>query len=219
MVGLVVATGTLAGVKISERRAVEAACAGGNTQGAPPRAARGDTPAAIIGDSWASGYGLADPADSFAYRLARLRRWNAVVSAVAGTGFSTSGVCGDGRDYASRIPVVPTDAEVVLIEGGLNDVASDDLTTHAVGVIEGAKRQAPGALVVVVGPPHVPLRAPNDIRTTDKALRVAADRTGAHYVSTLQWSIPTSDDLHPTPAGHAAFASHLADELSALSAQ
>lgn len=202
-------------VSMARTRAMDAACRGENTQGAPAHASYGATRAAVIGDSWASGYGLDDPTESFAYHLARLEKWDVTVSAVSGTGFATDSGC--PNDYASRVDLVPRDAEIVVLEGGLNDVgAVEDVRPNAVTTLTAVRRRAPDATVVVVGPPLMPFRDEQDLRRIDEELAQAADMAGVHYISTLDWMVETEDELHPTGAAHRAFAQRLRDALRRL---
>lgn len=207
-----IAVGLLANKALVAWR-INQVCAGGNTHGAPAHVDYGDTVAAVIGDSWASGQGLDEPTQSFAYRLAEERGWDVTVSAVAATGWTPGGACADGRSYLLRVPMIPPDAGMVLLEGGLNDDRSTDVRRHAAATLAAVRERAPAAEIVVVGPPYVSERRDADIDRVNRELRAAAADAEVRFVSTLGWQIETFDGLHPTAAGHADFARHLDDAL------
>jgi lysophospholipase L1-like esterase len=174
------------------------------------------TRVAFLGDSYTSGYALTDPQEGYAYVLSRALGWRAAVDGFPGTGFTTDATC-PGERYAQRVQRIPTDAALVLVEGGLNDV-------HGVGQVGGASgalldqihARVPAAAVVVVGPPLVPNRAGGIVRRVAADLARTAIGHGATYVDPLGWSLPyLRDGVHLTPAGHRQFADLLAAQLAA----
>ena len=217
MLLLVAAAGLGGGMlyaSLSRTAAVNALHRGENSQGAPTRVVYGATRAAIIGDSWASGYGLADPTGSFAYHLASLQEWDVTVNAVNSTGFAAGGAGSRGLSYASRARFLPVDAQIVVIEGGLNDVdALDHLEERTDIALRAVRDRVPDAKVVVVGPPNVPFHEEEHLRRVDKILDAASKAAGLRYISTLTWEVETFDDLHPTAQAHRAFAERLNGEL------
>jgi acyl-CoA thioesterase-1 len=171
---------------------------------------------AVLGDSWTSGYGLADPREGWAYVLARGLGWHAAVDGFPGTGFTSDAGC-PGERYADRVVRIPADAALVLVEGGLNDVRSASAVRTAAGaLLEQVHARAPGAALVVVGAPAVPGRVPAQVRAVDRGLAAAAAAHGAAYLDPAGWTLTyLPDGVHPTAAGHRAFADRVAAGLAA----
>ncbi|WP_194288982.1 MULTISPECIES: SGNH/GDSL hydrolase family protein [unclassified Nocardioides] len=167
----------------------------------------------VVGDSYAAGLLLEDPLAAWPTRLdGRLR-----VAGFSGSGFSRAASgCGDvsfATRAADALRAHP-DAEVVVVEGGLNDHDQ----RHA-EIVAGFTRltQAVGARpLVVVGPPLAPART-EQARRVDALLARLAARHGATYVSTSGLTLPyLPDGLHLTPEGHTAFGEHVAAVLTRL---
>lgn len=166
----------------------------------------------VIGDSYAAGLGLARPNTSWPVRLpGRVH-----VAAFSGSGFSEgASECGH-VSYADRAPAaVGSGADLVVVEGGLNDYDQPDIA------IEGGFARLMTALdgyrVVIVGPVTAPSRAA-DVPHVDARLAGLADRFGVAYVDTTDLQLTYLDDeLHLTPAGHRAFGDAVAARIAALS--
>jgi lysophospholipase L1-like esterase len=188
-----------------------------NAAAAPAAVTGSGLAAYILGDSYVTGWTLPDPRRSFAYDLARVERWRATVDGWAGSGYTNPGPCG-GHLYAARVIGIPAGTRVVVIEGGLNDLADlASLPASAARVIDVARRRA--RVVVVIGPPLIPTRDAAEVRRADHILAVAAARAGARYVSLLPVTVPLGPDrTHPTVAGAARLARFIAARLTAPSA-
>lgn len=185
-----------------------------NAAAAPTSAGDGTTSAVIVGDSYTSGFHLADPGASWAYRLAASEHWNVRVDGFPGSGFTDPTVCG-GEAFAGRAAKIPPGTTVAVIEGGLNDTDDlGDLTRMAKAAIATATGRA--AKVFVVGPPLAPARGTADVRRADKDLAAASRQAGAVYISTVGWKLAYGPDrLHLTEAGHAQFAGQVAAAIGA----
>ena len=110
----------------------------------------------VIGDSWSAGLGLAEPAGSWPRRLpGRVH-----VAGFSGSGFSAwASPCG-AVSFAARAKTAVGDADLVVVQGGLNDwdrsrLEIRDGFTRLMRVLHAA--DAPR--VVVVGPASAPSRA------------------------------------------------------------
>lgn len=166
----------------------------------------------VIGDSYSAGLGLDDPRTSWPVRLPG----EVHVHGFSGSGFAAgSGRC-RGVSYADRAArAVGRGAATVVLQGGLNDVRQP-----AEEIREGLDRAlgrlalaAPGAEVVVVGPPPAPSRADGAVRV-DSVLAAAAAAAGVRYVSLVDARLGyLPDDLHLTPDGHDAFGDAVASAL------
>lgn len=179
---------------------------------------RGDAPVGsgerrivVIGDSYAQGWGLSDPGLSWPTALAREADATVRVDGFAGSGFTGSAFC-EGEGFGARAQrLTRGEDEVLVIQGGLNDVNADPglVEAAAVTVIETSGAEA------VVGPPPAPRRDLALTAATDEALARAAEETNVVYVSTLGWDdlayLP--DRLHLTYEGHAVFGTRVADAL------
>ena len=175
------------------------------------------TRVAFLGDSYTSGYALTHPQDGYAYVLSRALGWRAAVDGFPGTGFTTDARC-PGERYAQRVSRIPADAALVLVEGGLNDVAAAAQVGGAsAALLEQIHARVPAAAIVVVGPPPVPHRAGGLVRQVAADLARTAAEHGATYVDPTGWSLPyVRDGVHLTAAGHRLFAELLDEQLTAV---
>jgi acyl-CoA thioesterase-1 len=174
------------------------------------------TRVAIVGDSYTSGYGLADAQDGYAYVLSRALGWRAAVDGFPGSGFTNGGACPDER-YAERIGRIPADAALVLVEGGLNDVKDpSEVPAAADQLLAAVHARVPSAVVVVVGPPPVPGLDRSAVGTVSAVLAASSAAHRATLVDTSAWPLPyLPDGIHLTAAGHRDFARFLGAELYA----
>jgi acyl-CoA thioesterase-1 len=166
----------------------------------------------VVGDSWSAGLGLARPAQSWPSRLAG----QVHVAGFSGSGFSAgASECGRSVSFAAREPRALSDgADLVVLEGGLNDV---DQTSAA--ITAGFRRALAAAAphpVVVVGPATAPSRARWVPRVDALLARLSAE-AGVPYVATSDLRLTyLPDRLHLTPAGHRAFGDAVAQRIAAL---
>ncbi|MBF4603776.1 SGNH/GDSL hydrolase family protein [Curtobacterium sp. VKM Ac-2884] len=164
----------------------------------------------VIGDSYATGDTLKDRGDAWVDDLATQQNATVSVLAQGGTGYTNAGFCGDST-YDTRVAdVAATRPDLVIVEGGLNDTDTSPSDERAAA--ERVYRSLRHYDVAVVGPVDVP--AVEGERRVDDALKRATRAQGATYVSALDWHIDLGpDEKHPSPSGHAAFATNLATSL------
>jgi acyl-CoA thioesterase-1 len=163
----------------------------------------------VIGDSYSVGLGLDRPDASWPSQLpGRVH-----VDGFSGSGFSgRASSCGP-VSYADRAPAAVTGADLVVVEGGLNDVDRSDAEIRA-GFAR-LMRAVNGRPVVVVGPATAPARADRVLRVDALLAELAAD-IGATYLRMTDLALPYLDDgLHLTQAGHDAFGERVADAVEA----
>lgn len=162
----------------------------------------------VIGDSWSAGLGLDDPDDAWTSRIPG----RAHVDAFSGSGFSRFASPCDGAAFGDRAArAVAGGADLVLVEGGLNDV-DQPLRSVRAG-FAAVMRALDGAPVVVVGPASAPARA-HGVERVDALLERLAEAHGATYVSTLGLTLSYLDDgLHLTAEGHRDFGDFVASEM------
>ncbi|MXG91901.1 GDSL-type esterase/lipase family protein [Nocardioides flavescens] len=166
----------------------------------------------VIGDSWSAGLGLARPGQSWPSRLAG----EVHVAGFSGSGFSAgASECGRRASFAAREPqALRGGADLVVLEGGLNDVDQPSAAI-ATGFRRAVAEAAPHP-VVVVGPASAPSRARWVPRVDALLARLSAE-AGVDYVSTADLQLTyLPDQLHLTPAGHRAFGDAVAQRIAAL---
>lgn len=165
----------------------------------------------VIGDSYSAGLGLDAPGDSWPARLAG----QVHVAGFSGSGFSRGASTCRGVSFATRAPdAVRRGADLVVVEGGLNDV--DQPTAEIRAGFERLMAALDGHRVVVVGPPSAPSRAAA-VPRVDRLLARLAREHGVAYVATADLALPyLADRLHLTPAGHRAFGDAVATAIANL---
>lgn len=166
----------------------------------------------ILGDSYTVGVGLdAGIAAAWPALAGRDLGWTTQVAAVGGTGFVNDGACG-GHAFADRLGgALQEDTETLIIAGGVNDAeAGPSKAKEAADAL--LERVAYVPNVVVIGPANAP--AVKDLPAIDQALAKAAADNGREYISALSWDLEyLPDNLHPTEAGHKAYAAHVTEAL------
>ncbi len=159
----------------------------------------------VLGDSYSVGLGLGRPHLSWPARLpGRVH-----VDGFSGSGFSASASSCGRVSYADRAArAVRGGADLVVVEGGLNDV---DRTDGA--ITRGFERMMTvlhGHEVLVVGPADAPARHAKVARV-DALLASLAARHGVRYVSMADLDLRYLDDrLHLTAPSHAVFGDRVA---------
>ncbi|KRF19777.1 hypothetical protein ASG90_20320 [Nocardioides sp. Soil797] len=163
----------------------------------------------VIGDSYAAGLGLDDPARSWPREL----NGEVHVYGFSGSGFSAhASECGT-VSYADRAArAVQHGADLVVVEGGLNDIHSSDEAIRS-----GVRRlltRLQDVEVVVVGPVPAPSRMPS-VAHVDDVLAQECAAAGVRFVSMIDLELDYLDgDLHLTPEGHREFGDDVADALA-----
>ncbi|WP_156388797.1 SGNH/GDSL hydrolase family protein [Nocardioides sp. Root151] len=154
----------------------------------------------VIGDSYSVGLGLEDAARAWPRELPG----EVHVHGFSGSGFSAhASPCGR-VSYADRAArAVRGGADLVILEGGLNDVHSSETALRTgvrrvLGVLKGVR-------VVIVGPVPAPDRMPGAAHV-DSVLASEAARAHVPYVSMIDADLAYLDGgLHLTRDGHRAF--------------
>ncbi|MCD6640152.1 MAG: SGNH/GDSL hydrolase family protein [Nocardioides sp.] len=193
-----------AGVKRCERHRVDAADRARTVTGSGERIV-------VIGDSWSVGLGLDDLAGSWPSRL----DGEVHVAGFSGSGFS-AWASGCGRvSFADRAAdAVAGGADVVVVEGGLNDFDQPNAATDA-----GFRRLMEvlaGQRVVVVGPVPAPARE-GAVRRVDLLLAELSTEYRVPYVTTTDLDLAyLGDGLHLTEGGHREFGDAVAERLATL---
>lgn len=149
-----------------------------------------------------------------------------VTADVAAEGRAGYGVRGDHNstfgDLTARA-VRPDDALVVFF-GSRNDqpVEALDVAGLARSAFELARRQAPSARLLVIGPPWPTADVPVRVIQIRDALAMMAGASGARFVDPIAegWFVGTPDliavdGIHPTDSGHRYLAERIAGLIAA----
>ena len=165
----------------------------------------------VIGDSYSVGLGLDEPHTSWPSRLTG----RVHVSGFSGSGFSdrASG-CGQVSFADRASAAVARGADLVVVEGGLNDADRSD--TEIRDGFQALVRAIGDVPLVVVGPPPAPARAAAVPRVDGLLARLAAAHDAA-YLSMADADLPyLPDGLHLTEAGHVEFGDLVAARTASL---
>jgi acyl-CoA thioesterase-1 len=195
-----------AGASRCERFAADSAARAGQVVGSGERVV-------VLGDSWAAGLGLAQPARSWPSRL----EGRVHVAGFSGSGFSAQASPCSRVSFADRAAATVDGADVVVVEGGLNDWDHSDSEVRAgftrlVRVL----RDADVPRVVVVGPASAPSRSAR-VPHVDALLADLSEQYGVDFVSTIDLELDYLDDqLHLTASGHRAFGDYVEHRIARL---
>ncbi|AMO61298.1 lysophospholipase L1-like esterase [Mycolicibacterium phlei] len=184
---------------------------------------------AVIGDSYTTGGELGGLGDkgwtAQAWRMLAERgiAVSADVGAEGGAGYGTRGNRGSLFEDLTARTVKPDD-RLVVFYGSRNDQHVDptQLSILIYGTFQLARRIAPSASFLVIGPPWPTAEVPDTITRIRDALRYQARVAGATFIDpiALGWFVGRpeligSDGVHPTDAGHTYMAEKIAPLIGA----
>jgi lysophospholipase L1-like esterase len=184
---------------------------------------------AVIGDSYTTGgeEGGLGPNGWTARAWQQLSQHGmpitADVGAEGGAGYGTRGNRGSIFEDLTERTVKPDDHLVVFF-GSRNDQAVDptQLSILTWGTLSLAKRIAPSAKLLVIGPPWPTADPPMEILRIRDILSYQADTAGATFIDPIaagwfvgQPQLIGKDGVHPTDAGHEYMAEKIAPLISA----
>jgi lysophospholipase L1-like esterase len=222
-----------------------AGCTGGSVAAQPPTTVTlspapfvvpDDPPRLLVfGDSLVVGVGsTTPPSTSFGFDVGEQLGWPTATNGVSGTGYVNAGPqTGLDLTYGARLqalPAVALDADVILVEGGLNDrwQRTDVLAAAAKSFLELLRTKAPAAQIVVLGATAPAPDDPADVAASTEVNAVLSAVAGAEAVTFIDpvaenWfttenvaTYITSDRVHPTEVGHQYMAARLAEHLRQL---
>jgi hypothetical protein len=145
------------------------------------------------------------------------------VAAEGGAGYGTRGNHGSVFEDLTADAVKPDDALVVYF-GSRNDQGVDptQLSVLAYGTFQLARRTAPSAKFLVIGPPWPTADPPGPVLKIRDALKYQAGVAGATFIDPISqgWFVGRpdligKDGVHPTDAGHAYMAEKIAPLIGA----
>lgn len=181
---------------------------------------------AVIGDSYTTGGDLGGLGSNG--WTTRAWQWlteqgvhiSADVAAEGGAGYGTRGNRGSVFEDLTADAVKPDDVLVVFF-GSRNDEGVDptQLSILAWGTYQLARRTAPKAQFLVIGPPWPTADPPEAVLRIRDALKYQAGVAGATFIDPIAagWFVGRpeligKDGVHPTDAGHA----YMADMIAPL---
>lgn len=186
-----------------------------------------DARAYFFGDSWTEGQ-VARRGRGFPYVTSELLGWTPEVDGVGGTGYLRTHRPST-QTYPVRAAAIPpgTKADIVIVEGGLNDVGGDlTLLKPAVRLtVDALHTRFPGKPVVVLGPGTWSLPVPATLKQIDLLIRDECRDLGVPYISPIERDWITGLNFrdiidpvtrHPSTAGHAYLGGRLAVALQDL---
>ena len=184
---------------------------------------------AVLGDSYTAGGDLG----GLGAKAWTARAWQlltqqgtpvaADVAAEGGAGYGTRGNHGSVFEDLTADAVKPDDVLVVFF-GSRNDQGVDptQLSILAWGTYQLARRTAPKARFLVIGPPWPTADPPDPVLRIRDALKYQAGVAGATFVDPIAagWFVGRpdligKDGVHPTDAGHAYMAEKIAPLIGA----
>ena len=184
---------------------------------------------AVIGDSYTTGGELGGlGSNGWAARAWQLLARQGIpvtadVAAEGGAGYGTRGNHGSVFEDLTVDAVKPEDALVVFF-GSRNDQGVDptQLSVLAYGTYQLARRTAPSAKFLVIGPPWPTADPPATVLRIRDALKYQAGVAGATFIDPIAagWFVGRpeligKDGIHPTDAGHAYMAAKIAPLIGA----
>ena len=183
----------------------------------------------VFGDSWTEGVAASPRTQGFAFLVGRELGTPTRVLGAGGTGYVTRGPSG-APDFPTRMRQLDVDPRVglLIVQGGINDLARPDGVGRAAAqVVEAARVTYPEARVVVIGPIPPTPASTGALRPMSSEIARSLAGSGALYVSPIDegWITTTSSrgfldarTNHPTTAGHRLLASRMVADLRRLSA-
>ncbi len=185
---------------------------------APPAASSpvADRVVTFVGDSWTAADG-SESGRGYAAPAAERAGWTSHVLGINGTGYLRGA---PDQTFAQRItPAAATDADVVIVQGSLNEQWSELSALEPAARRTLADLQAamgPDTLILVIGASYTPGTDPATIEAINDAIGRAAATVGVRFVDPAaeNWNDPAdptiwADPDHPNDAGYRLIADHV----------
>lgn len=151
--------------------------------------------------------------------LAEQRGWLLQNISVPGGGYLAAGPDGTFADRLPKLAAVAPD--VVVLQGGTNDLGQGDVAAAATALIEQIRVALPAARIVLLSPVHLgPGEPPAELVALRDALRQVAATVRVHFVETADAFDGAAAEASPlggiTSAAHARLAAALTDDFDRL---
>ena len=199
----------------------ETAASAGSPSPSPSSTEAGTPPVVtFVGDSWTAAFG-SESGQGYAAPAAEQAGWTSHVLGVGGTGYLQGA---PDHDFASRIaPAAESDADVVIVQGSLNEKRSDrsELEPAARDTLSDLEAAVgPDTVVLVIGASYTPGTDRATIEKINDAIGSAAETVGVRFVDPAEenWNDPAdptiwADPDHPNDAGYRLIADHVSELL------
>jgi lysophospholipase L1-like esterase len=179
--------------------------------------------ALFIGDSYTAGQGASSPAKRWSSLVAAEMGWTELNVAQGGTGYVSRSVTVPKLSYGEQLRAAPKGVDFVVIAGGQNDFPElredpERVFSTVARAFELAHQRFPKAQIIAVGP-STPWEIGLEARALDSAVRAAAEKQEATFVSLLDPDVVPDrfvhpDGVHVTDKGYAAIARRVIAQIS-----
>ena len=171
-----------------------------------------------FGDSNTYGY---DPRGYFGGRYDADSRWVDILSVE--TGWTISNMGQNGRETPSAVPILPADADLLIVMLGTNDLLQGRSPEQAAEKLERflSSVSMDRNKILLIAPPPVTTGAwvssqqlIDNSHTFARRCQDLAEQLTIRFIDTGKWNISLAyDGVHFTEQGHKAFAAGLLEEL------
>lgn len=178
------------------------------------------TKIAFIGDSYMVGLGLANVNSRYTTLLASSLGVLEQNLANSGSGYVNAGASGN---FVTQSFGVATDADTVIISGGINDAplvpAQEQISTAIASIVNNIRTNAPKAKIVFISPMWFQNTPSAELALIDDKIRIAVTAQGLRYVEDAMYLRVDRDELtqgdgHPNEAGSIVIRDWALDQLA-----
>lgn len=168
----------------------------------------------IVGDSYTGGSDQNSGTSTLWWSIEAIKLgFTADVQAVGGSGYyAKSPTSTDQSTFVDRSSKIDPTSSVVIFFGSRNDYGrtAQQMRASAAAAFANARKVAPKARFIVIGPPWVDSSPPANVLADRDGIHAAASAIGAVWVDPIadDWfpdgnKLIGTDGIHPTDAGHA----------------
>lgn len=194
---------------------------------ATPSAAPEPTLITVVGDSYTAGSDMGGVSTtnwtSLVAQQLQIGPISIQRSAAGGSGYAVRGPRDTVFDELLISSVGPK-TDLIVFFGSINDNGADtsEVGAAAAEAYADARRLAPTAKLIVIGPPWTNAKVPAKVAANSQAIREAAEAAGATWVDPIaeRWffdqpALIGADKTHPTDEGHAYMAKLIYPRIAA----
>lgn len=168
----------------------------------------------VLGDSYAQGWLLDNPLESWPTTMGEDLGAEVWVDAVSGSGLVETRICA-GTSIRDRLDdALAQNPDVLVVQTGINDSnTGPDQITSAIDEVAAA---SDGVRLVIVGPPTLPSGDQSDaVDAAGQVIEAAADAVGVQYVDLTRLDLPyLPDETHVTADGQRMIGEYVANQIA-----